>query len=110
MARFTPKPAQGEIAKAVTPAPQPKPSPAPAAAEPDAVEPESVEAPSEPASAAIVAQPVAIQPAAQAAKPARYRVWAHGSLQCDFGTFQPGQEVPAKVAALGLQCVERIPD
>lgn len=59
-----------------------------------------------------VAERVAPTPAPVTVEQPRFRVWPHGSLQCDGVTFQPGEEVPlteAQIAAYGCGCcLERI--
>lgn len=45
-------------------------------------------------------------PKASEPKAARFKVWSHGSLQCDGTTYLPGEALPfsaARIAALGIQ-------
>ena len=45
-------------------------------------------------------------PKAPEPKAARFKVWQHGSLQCDGTTYLPGEALPfsaARIAALGIQ-------
>ncbi len=45
-------------------------------------------------------------PKAPEPKAARFKVWSHGSLQCDGTTYLPGEALPfsaARIAALGIQ-------
>ncbi len=113
----------GDVARAATPVASSKPELTPPAAEPDNVEPEGVVAPSEPLPSVIVeptAPPVVVgvalielPVATPAVKPPRYRVWKHGSLHCDHGAFEAGEELPlteAEIATLPAACIERIPD